>query len=75
VRRDALGTSVGDEAAWREGAPYRPAALAAATTFAAGAPLSRHRRIRLPPADSEAAVDAGAPIVQLASVASGAAVG
>src|SRR2546422_4202932 len=75
ARRDSPGAAIGHEAARHEGAPYRLAALAAAPTPAAGAALSRHRRVRRPPIGRLPPIDTGATVVQLTSVASGTAVG
>src|SRR2546425_12047445 len=75
ARRDSPGAAIGHEAARHEGAPYRPAALAAAPTLAAGAALSRHRRVRRPPIGRLPPIDTGATVVQLTSVASGTAGG
>src|SRR2546422_5780855 len=74
ARRDSPGAAIGHEAARHEGAPYRLAALAAAPTPAAGAALSRHRRVRRPPIGRLPPIDTGATVVQLTSVASGTAV-
>src|SRR5712691_7094735 len=74
VRRGSPGAAIGDEAAWYQGAPYRPAAVDATTTLAARAALSRHRRVRRPPSGRPPLIDAGATVVQLTPVASGTAV-
>src|SRR3989442_15772807 len=71
ARRDSPGAAIGHEAARHEGAPYRLAALAAAPTPAAGAALSRHRRVRRPPIGRLPPIDTGATGVQLTSVPSG----
>src|SRR5882724_1770328 len=75
ARCGSLGAAIRHAATWYEGAPYRPAALAATTTLAAGAALSRHHRVRRPPIGRLPPIDAGATVVQLTPVASGTAVG
>src|SRR2546422_6494355 len=75
ARRASPGATVRDEAARHEGASYGTAALAAGTTRVAGAALRGHRRVRGPPIGRLPSIDAGAPVVQQAPVASGAAVG
>src|SRR5437867_1218740 len=75
VRRDSPRATIGYEATRYQGALYRLAALAAATTLASGAPLGQHRHVRSPPIGRVPAIDAGATVVQLAPVAPGAAVG
>ena len=75
ARRASPGATIRDEAARHEGASYGTAALAAGTTRLAGAPLRGHRRVRGPPIGRLPSIDAGAPVVQQAPVASGAAVG
>src|SRR3989475_3652522 len=75
ARRASPGATIRDEAARHEGASYGTAALAAGTTRLAGAALRGHRRVRGPPIGRLPSIDAGAPVVQQAPVASGAAVG
>src|SRR3989475_12310375 len=73
--RDSPGAAIGHEAAWYQGAPHRPAALAAPTPLEAGAALGGHRRVRRPSIGRLPPIDAGATVVQLTPVASGTAVG
>src|SRR3989449_7977181 len=75
ARRDSLSTSIGHEGARDGRAPYGPAALGATAPLGAGAAINRHRYVDRPPIDRLPPVDAGATVVELASVASGPAVG
>src|SRR6266446_7467848 len=63
--RDSPGAAIGHEAAWYQGAPHRPAALAAPTPLEAGAALGGHRRVRRPSIGRLPPIDAGATVVQL----------
>src|SRR2546426_2351685 len=75
ARRDSLGTSIGHEPARDGSAPYGPAALGATAPLGAGAAINRHRYVHGPPIGRLPPIDAGATVVELASVASGPAVG
>src|SRR2546426_11568997 len=75
ARRASPGATIRDEAARHEGASHGTAALAAGTTRLAGTALRGHRRVRGPPIGRLPSIDAGAPVVQQAPVASGAAGG
>jgi len=75
ARRDSLGTSIGHESARNGRAPYGPAALGATAPLGAGAAINRHRYVHGPPIGRLPPIDAGATVVELASVASGSAVG
>src|SRR5256885_12246845 len=74
ARRDSLGTSIGHEPARDGSAPYGPAALGATAPLGAGAAINRHRYVHGPPIGRLPPIDAGATVVELASVASGPAV-
>src|SRR5207244_4520937 len=74
-RRGSLGTSIGHEPGRDGSAPYGPAALGATAPLGAGAAINRHRYVHGPPIGRLPPIDAGATVVELASVASGPAVG
>src|SRR5216110_2512311 len=75
ARRDSLGTSIRHEAARDGRTPYGPATLGATAPLGAGAAINRHRYVHRPPIGRLPPIDAGATVVELASVASGPAVG
>src|SRR5256885_1568198 len=68
ARRDSLGTSIGHEPARDGSAPYGPAALGATAPLGAGAAINRHRYVHGPPIGRLPPIDAGATVVELASV-------